>query len=137
MESFNWLVIAGATLAAWILGALWYSPLLFAKVWVAAHGYSPEKLKEMQAGAAKSYGGSLIAMFITATVLTLFLHHLSADSWQDGFNWGFHAWLGFAMPLGLTANLYSDKKFSTFLIDTGYQLVYLCVMGAILGKFGA
>lgn len=137
MESVNWLVVAGAAVAAWILGALWYSPLLFAKAWVKAHGYTEEQLKAMQAGAGKAYGGSLVAMFLTAFILCLFLHHLGADSWKDGAGWGFHAWLGFALPIGFTANLYSDKKFSTFLIDTGYQLVYLSLMGAILGKFGA
>jgi hypothetical protein len=33
------------------------------------------------------------------------------------------------------ANLYSDKPIATFLIDAGYQLVYLVVMGAILGRW--
>jgi hypothetical protein len=32
-----------------------------------------------------------------------------------------------------TANLYSDKPAAAFLIDAGYQLVYMTVMGAILG----
>ena len=33
----NLLAVVVAALAAWILGALWYSPLLFAKAWVKAH----------------------------------------------------------------------------------------------------
>ena len=33
------------------------------------------------------------------------------------------------------ANVYSGKKFSIFVIDTGYQLVYLIAMGAILGAW--
>jgi hypothetical protein len=39
------------------------------------------------------------------------------------------------MPLGFIAKLYSDKALATFLIDTGYQFVYLTVMGAILGAW--
>ncbi|MEO7353764.1 MAG: DUF1761 domain-containing protein, partial [Gemmatimonadales bacterium] len=82
-----------------------------------------------------TYAGSLAAMVLMAAVFAIFLAHLGADSWQDGAGWGFHAWLGFALPLGLIANLYSDKKFATFVIDSGYQLVYICVMGAILGRW--
>lgn len=129
------LSVLGAAIAAWLIGALWYSPVLFAKAWVKAHGYTPEQLKAMQATAGKAYAGSLLAFVLMAAVLSIFLAHLRADSWQDGATWGFHAWLGFALPIGFTANLYSDKKFATFVIDTGYQLVYLCVMGAILGAF--
>src|SRR5690349_13094429 len=38
-----------AALAAFMLGALWYSPMLFAKAWVAAHGYTEADVKAMQA----------------------------------------------------------------------------------------
>jgi hypothetical protein len=33
------------------------------------------------------------------------------------------------------ANIYAGKKFSVFVIDAGYQLIYLVVMGAILGAW--
>jgi hypothetical protein len=68
-------------------------------------------------------------------VLSLFLRHLGAEDMQEGAGWGLHAWLGFAFPIGLTAWLYSDKKFATFAIDAGYQLAYLTVMGGILGAW--
>jgi hypothetical protein len=129
----HWLPILVAALAAFLIGALWYSPLLFAKAWARAHGYTPEKLTAMQARAGRAYAGSFVAFLVMAWVLHLMLAHLGADSIQDGAVWGFHAWLGFAAPLGFTAYLYSDKPVATFLIDTGYQLVYLTVMGAILG----
>ena len=64
----------------------------------------------------------------------MFLNHLGADSAMDGVKWAFHAWLGFALPLGFIAHLYSQKKYSALAIDLGYQLVYLAVMGAILSE---
>ena len=39
---------------------------------------------------------------------------------------------GFAATIGLTANMFSEKKLAAWLIDAGYQIVYLMVMGAIL-----
>ena len=122
-----------AAVAAFLIGALWYSPVLFAKAWVRANGYTPEKLAAMQANAGRAYGGSFVAFLVMASILGLLLRHLGADSIADGAGWGFHAWLGFALPIGFTAHVYSDRPVAVFLIDAGYQLVYMTVMGAILG----
>jgi hypothetical protein len=129
------LPILVAALAAFLIGALWYSPVLFAKAWIRANGYMPEKLAAMRANAGRAYPGSFVAFVVMASVLGLFIRHLGADSAADGAAWGFHAWLGFALPIGFTANLYSDKPAAAFLIDAGYQLVYMTVMGAILGAW--
>jgi hypothetical protein len=131
-HSFHILV---AALVAFLIGALWYSPVLFAKAWVRANGFTPEKLAAMQANAGRAYAGSFVAFVVMASVLGLLLRHLGADSTADGAAWGFHAWVGFALPIGFTANLYSDKPVAAFLIDAGYQLVYMTVMGAILGAW--
>jgi hypothetical protein len=131
-HSFHILV---AALVAFLIGALWYSPVLFAKAWVRTNGYTPERLAAMRANAGRAYAGSFVAFVVMASVLGLLLRHLGADSTADGAAWGFHAWLGFALPIGFTANLYSDKPAAAFLIDAGYQLVYMTVMGAILGAW--
>jgi hypothetical protein len=131
-HSFHILV---AALVAFLIGALWYSPVLFAKAWVRANGFTPEKLAAMQANAGRAYAGSFVAFVVMASVLGLLLRHLGADSTADGAAWGFHAWVGFALPIGFTAYLYSDTPAAAFLIDAGYQLVYMTVMGAILGAW--
>jgi hypothetical protein len=41
-------------------------------------------------------------------------------------------WLGFVATIGLTANLYSNKKLATYLIDAAYQLVFMVAAGVIL-----
>lgn len=133
MSFGHWLSIPAAAIAAWLIGLLWYSPLLFAKAWVRAHGYPPEKVAAMRATAGRAHAGSFVALLVTASVLHIFLSHLGADSPHEGAAWGFHAWLGFALPMGFSANLFSDKSLATFVIDTGYQAGYLTVMGLILG----
>jgi hypothetical protein len=129
------LAVLAAAVAAWLIGALWYSPVMFAKAWVNAHGYTPEQLAAMKVMQGKVIGATLVAMILMAAVLQVFLRHLGADSIGDGVKWAFHAWLGFAVPLGFIAHLYSQKKIAAWLIDIGYQLVYLLVMGAILGAW--
>lgn len=129
------LPVLAAAVLAWVLGALWYSPVLFAKAWVKAHGYTPEQIAAMQVMQAKVITATFFAMLLMAAVLQIFLRHLGADSLADGMKWAFHAWLGFALPLGFIAHLYSQKKLAAWLIDAGYQLVYLVAMGAILGAW--
>ncbi len=133
MSLGHWPAIGVAALAAFLIGAIWYSPVAFAQAWARANGYTSEKVKAMQATAGRTYSISFLCFVLMAWVLHIMLSHLGAETAGRGAAWAFHAWLGFALPIGLTANLYSDKPLAAFFIDTGYQLVYLVTMGAILG----
>lgn len=133
--TINYVAVIVAALATFFIGALWYSPLLFAKQWMKAHGYTEEKLKEMQKTAMPAYVVSLVCYLVMAYVLAMFIGAMNIASAKGGMWMGFFAWLGFAATLGLTANMFSDKKLATYFIDAGYQLVYLLVMGAILGAW--
>ncbi|MBA2685070.1 MAG: DUF1761 domain-containing protein [Gemmatimonadaceae bacterium] len=135
MQEHNIFAILVAAVIAFMLGGLWYSPLLFAKQWIAAHGFTDGQVAALKTGAPKAYGISFVAMIVMASVLSIVLNHLGAHDWRSGALWAAHIWLGFAATIGLMANLYSGKKFAVFLIDTGYQLLYLVVMGAILGSW--
>lgn len=135
MQPHNYLAILVSAVVAFLIGGLWYSPVLFAKQWMAAHAHSPEDVAKLKAEAPKAYGVSFLAFLVMAAILQMLLNHLDAHDWHLGALWGAHIWLGFAFTIGLMANVYSGKKFSVFVIDAGYQLVYLVVMGAILGAW--
>src|SRR5256885_5281704 len=47
---------------------------------------------------------------------------------------GFLSWLGFAATVGLTANMFSEKPIAAWVLDTGYQLSYLVLMGVQIGR---
>lgn len=136
MSVSHLLAVIGAAVAVFLLGALWYSPLLFANAWMKANRYSAEDLKQKQATAGRAYAVSFACYLVMAAVFCVVLAHLGADTAAEGAKWGFHIWLGFALTLGLTANMFSDKPLAAFAIDAGYQLVYLVMMGAILATWG-
>ena len=46
MPDVNYLAVALAALSAFVLGGLWYSPLLFAKAWVRLNGFNEEEMKK-------------------------------------------------------------------------------------------
>lgn len=131
----NWIAIIVAAVAAFGLGALWYSPVLFGRQWMAAHGHTPEKMQAMQADMPKTYGFSFITYVIMAMVLALLMGLAGAATMIQGIVLAVLAWLGFGFTIGLNTNLYSDKPASAFMIDAGYQFVHVIVMGAILGAW--
>jgi Protein of unknown function (DUF1761) len=128
----NYLAVLVAAVAAFAVGGIWYSPLLFAKQWVKAHGYTEERVAEMQKSAGKAYAVSLLCQLLTAFAIAVLIGYLQIVRCVPGLKLAALIWAGFAFPLGLMANVFSDKRISVFYIDTGYQLVYLLVMGSIL-----
>ena len=128
----NYLTIFVAALATFALGALWYSPLLFGKLWMKVHGHSADKIAEMQQSTGKIYGVSFVCYVVMAAVLAILVSYTGVATASGGLWLGFLCWLGFAATIGLTANLFSEKPLAAYLIDAGYQLAYLLFMGALL-----
>ncbi|HKW41364.1 MAG TPA: DUF1761 domain-containing protein [Gemmatimonadales bacterium] len=129
----NILAVLVAALLTFVLGAFWYSPVLFAKQWMAAQGYTPEKLQEMKKrGATRAYVVSVLCYVVMAYVLSLLASYTNSTTLAQGLWLGFLSWLGFAATIGLTANMFSEKPIAAWVIDAGYQLAYLLIMGALL-----
>src|SRR2546429_4386100 len=65
--NINILAVLVAAVLTFVLGAVWYSPVLFAKQWMAAQGYTPEKLEEMKRrGVTRAYAVSVLCYLVTA-----------------------------------------------------------------------
>ena len=132
LDEVNFLAVILATVLAFVLGAAWYSPLLFGRQWMAANGYTEDRLKEMQAGAGKLNGISAVCWFVMATVLALVAPHFG-----EGVGAMLHMalllWFGFAATTGLTNNLFSDRPLRAWIIDAGYQIGVLTLMSTVLG----
>ncbi len=121
-----------AALAPIFLGALWYSPLLFGKLWMKAHGYTDEKVRQM---AGRGIIVSLFCYVVMAFVLSVLVSYAGASTAVQGAFLGFLVWIGFLATLGMTAQMYSEKPLSIYVMDAGYQLVYAVVMGVILAAW--
>lgn len=131
----NWIALIVAAIVAFALGALWYSNAMFGRQWMAAHGHTPEKLAAMQSSMGKTYAFSFVTYLITAMVIALLIGLTGGASLVGGVVIAVLAWLGFGFPIGLNANLFSGKPAGAFMIDAGYQLIYMIIMGAIIGAW--
>ena len=128
----NYFAVGLAAVLVFVLGGLWYSPLLFANAWMAGHGYTEDDLKRMQAGMAPTYALSFICWFAMATILAVVARHFG-EGVGATLHVGLLLWIGFSATIGLTNNRFSDKPLSLWGIDAGYQLASIAVMAVVLG----
>jgi hypothetical protein len=122
-----WAVIAAAV-SAFLIGGLWYSPVLLGAAWKRANGFATDPPAAGPKGFAIAFLLSLVmafnlAMFLNAPGTTLAWGAIAG--FLAGFGWG-------AMGLGIIA-VFEHRPLSYVLVNGGYLTVALTVMGAILG----
>ena len=136
LHTINWWAVIVAALATFFLGAVWYSAL-FGKLWIRMQGYTEEQVKQMQAdlNPATFFGGMLVSYFLVAFVVAVLVTGMDLRSAVAGATLGLLLWLGLAAAIHMTGHLASNKPIGAFLIDTGYQLIYLVGMGALIAAW--
>ncbi len=136
VEAINPWAVLVAGLATFFLGGVWYTAL-FGKAWVKLHGYSEEKVKEMQARRPPPvfFGGMVVCYLVIASVMAVLVVGLDLRGLYPGMVLGALVWLGPAAGIAMTAHLASDKPFGVYLIDVSFQFIFLVMMGGILGAW--
>ncbi len=130
--ALNILAVFAATVAANLLGALWYSPFVFGKVWRTA-----ANLPAAGMGAMANPVGTFISAFVLQLVAASLLAAMMGPGagLKKGARLG--SLIGFAFvftALGVI-NLFEGRSFRLILVHSGYHILSLCVMGAILGSW--
>jgi hypothetical protein len=124
-----WAVLV-ATLAAFLIGGLWYSPFLFAGAWQRASGLTAADLAAQNRG--RIFSLAFVLTLVMAVNLAMFL-----DAPGTTFVWG--ATAGFLAGFGWVAlsfgvvGLFESRPLSYVLVNGGYMVVAFVVMGAIIG----
>jgi hypothetical protein len=129
LDHLNLLAILAATVAAFLIGGLWYSPVLFGRAWERANGFS-----ESPQASPKVFAISFLLMLVMAVNLAMFLNDAKTTAaW--GAIAGFLAGFGWAaMGLGVVA-LFERRSWKYSMINGGYLTVALTLMGLILGAW--
>ena len=131
INQINWLAIFIAGLAPMAIGMLWYSPLLFAKKWMSLVGKTEEEIRKE--GSAKAYAFSLVTSMIMSFVLEYFIMYTGSFTMSSGIRLGFIVWIGFIATTSYASVLFESRPKGLYLINAGYNLVSLLIMGAIQG----
>lgn len=129
-EQINLFAIVAAAFSYFMLGGLWYSPILFGRVWMRENGFTDAQVQGFSK--ARSFGGSAVLALVMATNLAFFL----ADE-KTTFTWGLTA--GALAGIGWVAaaigviGLFENRSWKYIGLNAGYQMVAFVIMGGILG----
>jgi hypothetical protein len=129
LGQLNYFAIVAASVAAFVIGGVWYSPALFAKAWQQETGLSDQQLAQRNPAAV--FGVSFVLTLVASFVFALFLGPRPAfgPALFAGVAAG-AAWV--ATSFGINY-LFEAKSLRLFLINAGYHVAQFTAMGAILG----
>lgn len=125
----NILAVLAAAISTFVLGGLWYSPLLFAKPWQKAAGLSDEQVAG--GNPVLIFGGSFVLALVAAFVFAMFLG--PAPSLGLGLGAGFAAGLCWVAGSFGINYLFERKSLKLFAINGGYHTLQFTLIGLILG----
>lgn len=134
-SNINFLAVLVGGILAFAFGALWYSPVLFSKAWQAEVGLNDNDIQG--ANMAKIFGTSLLLMLVMSLGMAIMLrgHDDGEITWMTGLMHGLYVGVMFvATSVGINI-LYQRRSIKLFLIDAGYQVIMLMIMGAIIGAW--
>ena len=128
-----------------ILGALWYSPVLFVKPWLRSQGL-PEDLKPSEAQ-KKEGMRSMMYNVVTTIITMLVLGHMLAMGYQYFPSFrenaigasallGVLVWLGYVVPTTLQAVFFERKNWKTAGINLAYRIIELVGASLLITTIG-
>ena len=131
LHTLNPWAILVAAFSAFLLGGLWYSPIVFHSAWKKANHFGDN---EPRAAGAKVFSIAFVLSLVMAFNLAMFLNDPKTNlAW--GATAGFLAGFGWvAMGIGIVS-LFERRPFTYVLVNGGYLTVALVLMGAILGAW--
>jgi len=128
-QNLNWLAIVVAAVSAFILGGLWYSPLMFARRWMKETGITEESTKNTNM--IKVFGLSFILALVASFFLAMFIGAGAGAAF--GALAGFMAGAGWVFTFMGISYLFEAKSMAHFLINSLYSVASLTIMGLIIG----
>ena len=156
---FNFTPIVVATFVSLVVGFIWYNPKIFGTIWMNETGMTDEKAK--QGNMLKIFGLTIVYSFLISFMLSgMVIHQFGAvgmiggdpskidpassyfafmaeygdafRSFQHGALHGFITGLLFVMPITAINSLFEQRSWKYILITSGYWMVTLTIMGAII-----
>jgi hypothetical protein len=128
----NLVAVVVAAVSMFLVGALWYSPLLFARPWMAANGFTEQSLRDT-GGVGRIFAGSFVLALVSAGNLAAYLGGPDTTAaW--GATAGALAAVWIIAGLGIIY-LFERKTLKVFLINAGYFAVSFPLMGLVLGAW--
>lgn len=153
----NFIAILAAAISALFVGFIWYNPKVFGNAWMKAAGINEEQIKN--GNMAKIFILSLIFSFLLSFAMSFLVIHQTGvlgaiggdptkalpsyvafmtdygDTFRTFKHGALHGFMGgilIALPIIGTNALFERKSVKYILINSGYWIVTITIMGAIV-----
>jgi hypothetical protein len=129
----NFLSVLVSAAIYWVLGAMWYSPVLFGKIWMNNVGKTKEQL--MANFSKLSYLWSFVWSFVAVYGIARIMVWANGTTLLEGFLVGLLAAVTFILAPTVINNLFDRRPNALLLINVCYHGVALILAGIIIGAW--
>ena len=136
LPAVNYLAVLAAAASAFVLGGLWYSPILFAKKWMAYTGHADCDGEQANKGNMGLIFGGAFLLSVVAAYLFALIVQFDPD-WRSGAIAGVLTGFGFAATSFGISYLFEQRPFGLWLINGGYHVLQFTLYGIVFGLMGA
>ncbi len=132
MVGINYWAVIVAAVVAFVMGGLWYSPILFGRAWMRLR-----RIDDTAAARTKMRPAEILAEFarglVVAAVLAGFVVHLGVVNWAGAIYLGLAVWIGFQATSIIGSVIHENYPWELYAIHTGDAFAKTLVMAVILG----
>ena len=134
LGDLDWLAVTVAAIAYFAIGAAWYAPPVFGRIWMAAGGITTEQAGEGPGGAI--YAVPLIGSLLSAIAIGMLAAATGTDTLGEGLVLGAVVAIGFALSIAMVTATFESTKPRPMVwgaVNAGYHIVANLAAGAIIG----
>lgn len=129
--TIDWVGVIVATVAAMVIGGLWYGPL-FQKSWI---GYIGKSKEELRAQGGMGYLFAALGAFATSIVMTYVTQWATVEGFGEGMLVGIVMWAGFVISTLVTGSVFEARPWGLIMINSGNSLLTFMIIGGIVSSF--
>ncbi|MEO6526472.1 MAG: DUF1761 domain-containing protein [Gemmatimonadaceae bacterium] len=135
LSDVNWIAVLVATVVGFVLGALWFSPLLFSNRWMAALGKSKEELGKSGPALGPALALSFAVTFITALALAVLLVIMPLTTTLGALRLGLMLGVVFYALATATDYVYTGWPRTIYWIQASYHVLMIAIMAVIIAAW--
>jgi hypothetical protein len=129
----NYLAIVIAAITCFLFEAGWYS--YFLQTWLHGIGRTQQWLDSIGVNLAIQFATALLAEALIATAISCVTQLTGPQTALRGMRVAAMLWLGLVLPALATEYVFEVRTYTLFAINTGFWLVGMTIMGAIVGAW--
>lgn len=128
----NYLALLVASLVAFVVGWLWYSDVLFGKLFRSEERITDADMKKaMEKGMMREMITEYVSTLISVVVFGYFMTQLALIEYREVWMLSGMVWLGFRMTAALSATAWQGKSWRSVVLSL-YSFVALGCAGSVL-----